>query len=165
MSKRFLKSSRPSLLIKRAALGNLKASFHCTHWHRFFPLKKEFSKTYPSFLTVKEGVFSTSPSLLQGEFHLSHQASLPSGTRGCSWLRYSLRQSSGIVSEACARKGLPMIVYAIELRVFVGWRIIIIYHILTIVFYTLQRLFCYNLRFYSYCFFLSGIAGCSTGAL
>ena len=36
----FLKSSRPSLLIKRAALGNLKASFHCTHWHRFFPLKK-----------------------------------------------------------------------------------------------------------------------------
>ena len=66
MSKRFLKSSRPSLLIKRAALGNLKASFHCAHWHRFFPLKKEFSKTYPSFLTVKEEVFSTSPSLLQG---------------------------------------------------------------------------------------------------
>ena len=45
-----------------------KASFHCTHWHRFFPLKKVFfylsvsparkdffSKTYPSFLTVKEG--------------------------------------------------------------------------------------------------------------
>ena len=28
-----------------------------------------FSKTYPSFLTVKEGVFSTSPSLLQGELH------------------------------------------------------------------------------------------------
>ena len=38
--KEFLKSSRPSLLIKRAALGNLKASFHCTHWHRFFPLKE-----------------------------------------------------------------------------------------------------------------------------
>ena len=45
------------MLIKRAALGNLKASFHCTHWHRFFPLKKAFSKTYPSFLTVKEGFF------------------------------------------------------------------------------------------------------------
>ena len=28
------------MLIKRAVLGNLKASFHCTHWHRFFPLKK-----------------------------------------------------------------------------------------------------------------------------
>ena len=42
---------------KRAALGNLKASFHCTHWHRFFPLK-----TYPSFLTVKEGsTFLTKP--------------------------------------------------------------------------------------------------------
>ena len=36
----FLKSSRPSFLIKRAALGNLKTSFHCTHWHRFFPLKR-----------------------------------------------------------------------------------------------------------------------------
>ena len=36
----FLKSPRPSLLIKRVALGNLKTSFHCTHWHRFFPLKK-----------------------------------------------------------------------------------------------------------------------------
>ena len=42
---------------KRAALGNLKASFHCTHWHRFFPLK-----TYPSFLTLKEGsTFLTKP--------------------------------------------------------------------------------------------------------
>ena len=37
-----LRSSHPSLLIKRAALGNLKASFHCTHWHRFFPIKKAF---------------------------------------------------------------------------------------------------------------------------
>ena len=64
----FLKSSRPSLLIKRAALGNLKASFHCTHWHRFFPLKKAFSKTYPSFLTLKEG--STSHlGLLQWSLH------------------------------------------------------------------------------------------------
>ena len=55
-------SYRPSLLIKRAALGNLKASFHCTHWHRFFPLKKVFSKTYPSFLTLKEGsTFLTKP--------------------------------------------------------------------------------------------------------
>ena len=74
----FLKSPRPSLLIKRVALGNLKTSFHCTHWHRFFPLKKAFfylsvsparkdffSKTYPSFLTIKEGVLlkSSRPSL------------------------------------------------------------------------------------------------------
>ena len=63
----FLKSSRPSLLIKRAALGNLKASFHCTDWHRFFPLKKAFSKTYPSFLTLKEGsTFLTKPLFPQG---------------------------------------------------------------------------------------------------
>ena len=42
------------------------------------------SKIIPSFFTIKEGVFSTSPSLLQGELHFSHQASLPSGTRGCN---------------------------------------------------------------------------------
>ena len=42
------KSSRPSLLIKRTALGNLKASFHSTHWHRFFPLKKVFFRIPPS---------------------------------------------------------------------------------------------------------------------
>ena len=58
----FLKSSRPSFLIKRAALGNLKASFHCTHWHRFFPLNKAFSKTYPSVLTLKEGCSKIIPS-------------------------------------------------------------------------------------------------------
>ena len=63
----FIKSPRPSFLIKRAALGNLKASFHCTHWHRFFPLKKAFSKTYPSFLTLKEGsTFLTKPLFPQG---------------------------------------------------------------------------------------------------
>ena len=44
-----------------------KASFHCTHWHRFFPLKKAFSKTYPSFLTLKEGSpFLTKPLFPQG---------------------------------------------------------------------------------------------------
>ena len=47
IKKSFLKSSRPSLLIKRAALGNLKASFHSTHWHRFFPLKKAFFENLP----------------------------------------------------------------------------------------------------------------------
>ena len=25
------------LLIKLAALGNLKVNFHCAHWHSFFP--------------------------------------------------------------------------------------------------------------------------------
>ena len=29
-----------------------------------------FSKIIPSFFTIKEGVFSTSPSLLQGELHI-----------------------------------------------------------------------------------------------
>ena len=61
----FLKSSRPSFLIKRAALGNLKASFHCTHWHRFFPLKKEiFRKPTRPYLPLKKGVLKSSrPSL------------------------------------------------------------------------------------------------------
>ena len=42
-------------LIKRAALGNLKANFHCAHLHRFFPLKKGLSKTHQSSLTLKGG--------------------------------------------------------------------------------------------------------------
>ena len=56
-----LKSPRPSLLIKRAALGNLKTSFHCTHWHRFFPLKQGIF--LPLRLSCKESsTFSPSPS-------------------------------------------------------------------------------------------------------
>ena len=63
-----LKSTRPSFLIKRAALGNLKVNFHCAHWHRFFPLKKGLSKTHQSSLTLKGG--ST-----------SHLGLLPSGKK------------------------------------------------------------------------------------
>ena len=52
-------------------------------------------------MTLFKG-FSTSLSLLQGELHLSHQASLPSGTRGCNRptvlnflpLRLSCKESS-----------------------------------------------------------------------
>ncbi len=56
------------MLIKRAALGNLKASFHCTHWHCFFPLKKAFSKITPSLFTIKEGSTShPDPLTLRGE--------------------------------------------------------------------------------------------------
>ena len=60
----FLKSSHPSFLIKRAALGNLKASFHCTHWHRFFPLKKEIFRIPPSPFSQREVFLKSSrPSL------------------------------------------------------------------------------------------------------
>ena len=48
------------------------------------PLRFPRLRGTETFLTVKEGVFSTSPSLLQGELHLSHQASLSSGTRECN---------------------------------------------------------------------------------
>ena len=50
-------------LIKRAALGNMKANFHCAHLHRFFPLKEALSKTYQSSLTLKFFLKSTRPSL------------------------------------------------------------------------------------------------------
>ena len=48
----------------------------------------EFSNINPSFLTIKEGVFSTSPSLLQGELHFLPKP-LFLRKRGCSWLCYS----------------------------------------------------------------------------
>ena len=64
LKKGVLKSSRPSFLIKRAALGNLKASFHCTHWHRFFPLKKEIFRIPPSPFSQREVFLKSSrPSL------------------------------------------------------------------------------------------------------
>ena len=45
----------PLLLIKLAALGNLKANFHYAHLHSFFPLMRDFSKTHQSSLTLKGG--------------------------------------------------------------------------------------------------------------
>ena len=60
----FLKSTRPSLLIKRAALGNLKAIFHCTHWHCFFPLKKAFF--YLSVSPARRAPPLTKPSSSEG---------------------------------------------------------------------------------------------------
>ena len=38
-----------------------------------------------TFFTIKKGIFRIPPSpFSQREFHLSHQASLSSGTRGCN---------------------------------------------------------------------------------
>ena len=73
LKKGVLKSSRPSFLIKRAALGNLKASFHCTHWHRFFPLKKA-----PPFSPSLSSIVFTTPS------GSPYRGQKPSGTRGCN---------------------------------------------------------------------------------
>ena len=76
----FLKSSRPSLLIKRAALGNFESELSLYSLASLFPIKegiflplrlscKErlFSKTYPSFLTLKEGSTSHLGLLSSGE--------------------------------------------------------------------------------------------------
>ena len=67
---------------------------------------------------------------VQRKLHNSHQASLPSGTRGCSWLCYSAASFWDSQRSLCP-KGLAGSAYAIklrlfdatELRVFVGWRI------------------------------------------
>ena len=91
LKKGVLKSSRPSFLIKRAALGNLKASFHCTHWHRFFPLKKA-----PPFSPSLSSIVFTTPS------GSPYRGQKPSGTRGCNRptvlnflpLRLSCKESS-----------------------------------------------------------------------
>ena len=86
--KRFSKTHQSSLTLKGgstafpkplfswrrlAALGNVKADFHCAHLHNLSPqgtgdvptalLGAFFSKTYPSFLTLKEGSTSLSKPL------------------------------------------------------------------------------------------------------
>ena len=69
MSKRISKII-PSFLVDKAS---------CTR-----QFESELSLHSPaSFFPIKEGIF-LSLRLLQGELHLSHQASLPSGTRGCN---------------------------------------------------------------------------------
>ena len=113
------------MLIKRAALGNLKASFHCTQRlfrkptfnslydpfgspYRDRNLPYLFSKTYPSFLPLKEGsTFLTKPLFPQGREDVAGSAIVPSGF--------------GSASGACAHKGLTGSAYATELRLFVGW--------------------------------------------
>ncbi len=55
-----------SFCIRYAALGNLKASFHCTHWHRFFPLKKVFFESL-RLPFQRELHILTKPSLLRKE--------------------------------------------------------------------------------------------------
>ena len=77
----FLKSTRPSFLIKRAALGNLKVNFHCAHWHSFFPLKKG-PPLFPSpFLMEKVGCTRQYESKLSLR---SFAQPFPSGYRGCA---------------------------------------------------------------------------------
>ena len=66
--------SKPFFSWRRlAALGNMKANFHYAHLHNLSPqgtrdvptalLGAFFSKTYPSFLTLKEGSTSLSKPL------------------------------------------------------------------------------------------------------
>ncbi len=66
-----------------------------------------FSKTYPSFLTVKEGsTFLTKPLFPQGREDVAGSAIAPPEF----WYR----------QRSLCPKGLPMRAYATELRLFVG---------------------------------------------
>ena len=63
MPKGVLSKIIPSFFFDKASCTRqFESSFHCTHWHRFFPLNKAFSKTYPSVLTLKEGCSKIIPS-------------------------------------------------------------------------------------------------------
>ena len=73
-----------------------------------------FSKITPSLFTIKEGsTFSPSPSFSESGDVAGDAIALPE-----FWYR----------QRSLCPKGLPMSVDAIELRLFVGWRIIVIYH-------------------------------------
>ena len=83
------------LLIKLAALGNKKASFHCTHLHSFFPLREGPPRFFESLRLP-----------FQRELHLFPQA--PSSSEGGGCNRSSselkpLRYKVGGPSEVCAR--------------------------------------------------------------
>ena len=70
-----------------------------------------FSKTYPSFLTLKEGsTFLTKPLFPQGREDVAGSAIAP--------------PEFWSASGACAHEGLAGSAYATELRLFVGWRIV-----------------------------------------
>ena len=77
----------------------------------FFGKEIAFSKTYPSFLTLKEGsTFLTKPLFPQGRENVAGSAIAP--------------PEFWSASGACAHKGLAGSAYATELRLFVGWRIV-----------------------------------------
>ena len=95
------------LLIKRAALGNLKTSFHCAHWHRFFPLKKEFF--LPLRLSCKENstsnqafsiVFTTPSVPLVGDRNLRRK-NVNRPTRCSEPLRSKVGGPSKVYAKLC----------------------------------------------------------------
>ena len=98
----FRKPTRPSLLIKRAALGNLKASFHCTHWHRFFPLKKA-----PPLISVFfNGLYTPFGSPVSGgQKPQARRRKPPSGARN----RYALRSADQSGLRHIVRDGTALI--------------------------------------------------------
>ena len=58
------------LLIKRAALDNLKVNFHCAHWHSFFP---QGTGDVPTALSI---VFTTPSVPLVGDRNGAQTATL-----------------------------------------------------------------------------------------
>ena len=84
-----------------------------------------FSKTYPSFLTLKEGFSKIIPSFFtikEGSTFLTKPL-FPQGREDVAGSAIALPEFWS-VSGACAHKGLVGSAYATELRLFVGWRIV-----------------------------------------
>ena len=73
----------PFFLVDKASCTHLNASFHYTHWHRFFPLKKVFFRkpTRPSLPLRK------APPLISVFSPQGRRGKPPSGARN----RYALR--------------------------------------------------------------------------
>ena len=73
------------------------------------PLKKAFSKTYPSFLTLKEGFFESLRLPFQRELHLFPQAPSSSEGGGCnrSYSELSFRKPTS--PPLPLREGPPLI--------------------------------------------------------
>ena len=82
-------------LIKRAALGNLKVNFHCSHLHRFFSLKKGLSKTHQSSLNLKGGP-------------TAHLGLLPSGKKRKPLLLNSLYDPFSSPCRGRKRRSVPL---------------------------------------------------------
>ena len=95
----------PSFLVDKASCTQqFESSFHCTHWHLFFPLKRGIFSNPSVSLSKGSSTFSLSPSSSGSGDVAGDAIALPE-----FWYR----------KRSLCPKGLAMIAYATELRLFV----------------------------------------------
>ena len=129
------------MLIKRAALGNLKASFHCTHWLRFFPLKKKFF--LPLRLSCKESsTFLSKPLFPQGREDVT-------ALRCSEPLRYKVGGPSKIYAILC---GMAPLGYTLIGKVCTFFELLQYSILFYLVLYLFLRTTCPAKNFLSYLF-------------